>query len=65
MGDRTNWNAMQAAKTMTADKKTSVRANPGGVLPRYMAGGSWCASLSRGGNATRKMKGNSGHGESK
>ena len=61
----TNWNAMQAAKIMGADKKTSVRGNPGGVRTRYMSGGSWCASLSKNGCATRKFKGNSGHGESK
>ncbi len=52
-----DWNAMQAASTMSADKKQKSRGNPGGVLPRYMAGGSWCASLSKGGNCRRKLKG--------
>lgn len=53
----TDWNAMQGASAMSADGKQKVRANPGGVLPRYMAGGSWCASLSKGGNCRRKLKG--------
>ncbi len=65
MSDRTNWTAMQAAKMLSADKKTSIRGNPGGVRTRYMTGGSWCASLSKNGQCTRKLKGNSGHGVSK
>lgn len=58
----TDWNAMQGAAAMSADGKQKVRANPGGVLPRYMAGGSWCASLSKGGNCRRKLKGQTGGG---
>lgn len=39
-----NWNALQAAGAAKKEGK-----NPGNVLPRYMAAGSWRASLSKGG----------------
>lgn len=58
----TDWNAMQGASAMAADGKQKVRANPGGVIPRYMAGGSWCANLMKGGNCRRKLSGASGSG---
>jgi hypothetical protein len=53
----TNWQAMQVSATQSADGQRKVRAQPGGVLPRYMSGGSWCASLSKSGACRRKLKG--------
>jgi hypothetical protein len=54
----TNWKAMQVVET-TIDKVKERRA-PGDVNRTALSRGSWLASLSKGGQPSRSMKGNSG-----
>jgi hypothetical protein len=54
----TNWKAMQVTET-TIDK-VKDRREPGDVNLKGLSRGSWLASLSRGGQPSRSLKGGSG-----